>query len=360
MREGTKQAFARDEIGKWLDAGRHKPGERMPPIRVMAEALGLKDQPVRRAVAALAAEGRLRTVNGVGVFVCDSARASGKVMFLLRTPGALEPVPDQLGGFISAQIHCGASDGVIARGWEPVHCFMSDFGGDIAKLVRRFEAASWMGIISLGFLGADTLHQLAARIGAHRLVTTRYGAEPTSLNEVRVRVKPGVYAALDKALELGHRKFAFFYGENVSSQWSHMERYRVFMEWCRERGVAMDPACLVPTGGTTMDGYRATLQLLERLKNVTLIFGATDDRCRGVLQALADRGLTPGKHVSVLGYDDMPEAEALNLATVRVPRTQIGASAVALLERTTQEKLTGEQAWLDTEPVFRGSLGPAL
>lgn len=44
----------------------------------------------------------------------------------------------------------------------------------------------------------------------------------------------------------------------------------------------------------------------------------------------------------MIGYDDVPEAAIYDIATVRVPRREIGRAAVELLERAQRDRLTGQ------------------
>src|SRR5688572_20428598 len=76
------------------------------------------------------------------------------------------------------------------------------------------------------------------------------------------------------------------------------------------------------------------------------------------MHAIEDMGLKVGQDVSVIGFDDMPEAEAMNLATVRVPRRQIGQQAVELLQTCIGRKAIAQRAMLQTTAVVRSSLGP--
>ncbi|GAA2419456.1 hypothetical protein GCM10010421_00400 [Streptomyces glaucus] len=58
-----------DELRRRLDAGKYKPGERFPAVNDLAAELDVAPSTVQKAVAALRAEGRLRTVLGQGSFV---------------------------------------------------------------------------------------------------------------------------------------------------------------------------------------------------------------------------------------------------------------------------------------------------
>jgi DNA-binding LacI/PurR family transcriptional regulator len=85
----------------------------------------------------------------------------------------------------------------------------------------------------------------------------------------------------------------------------------------------------------------------------------------GVYAALAERGLRIPDDVSVVGFDDLPEAHWISptLTTIRQPTTELGAAAVKLLldlakgDDSTVRLQTRME--LTTELVARASSGPA-
>jgi DNA-binding GntR family transcriptional regulator len=54
-----------------LDRGEWLPGEALPSLRVLGEEYGVSQATVNRAIAELAAEGRVTTVRGWGTFAAE-------------------------------------------------------------------------------------------------------------------------------------------------------------------------------------------------------------------------------------------------------------------------------------------------
>jgi len=81
------------------------------------------------------------------------------------------------------------------------------------------------------------------------------------------------------------------------------------------------------------DGYEATTQLLAEGHSPDAIICANDRVAMGVFQALAEQGLTPGKDLSVLSFDDEIIASYLRpqLSSIRLPYEEMGSLAVELL-----------------------------
>jgi DNA-binding LacI/PurR family transcriptional regulator len=108
-------------------------------------------------------------------------------------------------------------------------------------------------------------------------------------------------------------------------------------------------------------GYRLGQQLAEN-GDVTAIFVANDQMALGALRALHERGREIPREVSVVGFDDIPEAQYFTppLTTVRQDFGEMGRSSMRLLLDLVQGG--GDRAArlsVATELVVRRSTGPA-
>jgi len=78
----------------------------------------------------------------------------------------------------------------------------------------------------------------------------------------------------------------------------------------------------------------------------------------GVLDALKARGLRPGRDVSVIGFDDIPDAAAARLTTVSQPALEKGRLAGTLLLDPPADPAE-RRIVLPTRLRVRASTGPA-
>ena len=100
-------------------------------------------------------------------------------------------------------------------------------------------------------------------------------------------------------------------------------------------------------------GHRAAARLLDRAVRPTAIACLSDVLAFGVLRAAHERGIRVPQDLSVVGFDDIPEAATAALTTVRQPHAGKGERAVKLLTEG------GEDVVLPTELVVRASTAPA-
>jgi DNA-binding LacI/PurR family transcriptional regulator len=110
------------------------------------------------------------------------------------------------------------------------------------------------------------------------------------------------------------------------------------------------------TRNSREDGQQVAAQILDRRDRPTAVLTISDVMALGVLDAMHQRGLTAGREVSLVGFDDIPAARDTALTTVRQPVYEKGRLAgLRLLEPDT---LPDQKVVLPTELVVRASTGP--
>ena len=103
--------------------------------------------------------------------------------------------------------------------------------------------------------------------------------------------------------------------------------------------------------GRSAGGYALDDQLRP-----TAIVALSDVLALGVWDALGQRGLTPGRDVSVAGFDDLPDADFVGLTTVHQPIAEKGRLAGQL---AMDPDHSPRQILLPIELKVRTSTGPA-
>jgi DNA-binding LacI/PurR family transcriptional regulator len=89
---------------------------------------------------------------------------------------------------------------------------------------------------------------------------------------------------------------------------------------------------VLPADWTAAAGYRAG-QILARMPEATAVFAANDHLALGILRALSERGRRVPHDVSVIGFDDVPEAAYFTppLTTVRPDFAALARAGLDLL-----------------------------
>ncbi|GAA3428805.1 LacI family DNA-binding transcriptional regulator [Streptosporangium nondiastaticum] len=105
-------------------------------------------------------------------------------------------------------------------------------------------------------------------------------------------------------------------------------------------------------------GYEAG-RILAGVGGVTAVFVANDQMSLGLLRALTEEGVRVPEQISVVGFDDIPEAEFFSppLTTVRQDFAAVGRHSIEVLLRRIDAPGTGERERLVVSPslVVRSS-----
>jgi DNA-binding LacI/PurR family transcriptional regulator len=137
------------------------------------------------------------------------------------------------------------------------------------------------------------------------------------------------------------------------------ERVRGFRDALEKGGVPWENVTLINAAENARTaGADAAAFALDRRDRATAILTGSDVLALGVLDALAVRGLQPGRDVSVTGFDDIPEAAAAGLTTIHQASVERGRLAGELLLDPPEDPRQGHRV-LPTELVVRATTGPA-
>lgn len=165
----------------------------------------------------------------------------------------------------------------------------------------------------------------------------------------------GAQAATRHLLDLGHRDIYHLAGPQ---DWIEADaRMQGFLRALDEADVPVSPPIL---GNWTADfGYFAGREL-ARTADFTAVFAGNDQMALGLLHAFRDAGIEVPGQVSVVGFDDIPEAAHFwpPLTTVRQDYRELGRQCVARLLRTGTPQVSELGAPLAPELVVRGSTAP--
>jgi LacI family transcriptional regulator len=171
----------------------------------------------------------------------------------------------------------------------------------------------------------------------------------------------GVFQATQHLIKLGHRDIAII--KAPADLMFTMHRCAGFYRAMETFGLSVKPTWQESADLTERGGYAAASRLLAGTQVPTAIVACNDLMAIGAMRAAREVGLTVGRDLSVVGFDDIPLAEHAHptLTTVHQPVYQIGREVCHMLVQI----LAGESSLAGTRQVFfkpelmiRESIGP--
>ncbi len=186
---------------------------------------------------------------------------------------------------------------------------------------------------------------------------------------IRVDDHGGARAAMEHGLRLGHRRVAIVAFESAKEgRWQDYTgtlRWRLtgYADALAEVGLALgQPGVQIVECENSLEGAaKAFSQLWQQRERPTLVVAVSDVIALGVLNAARQQGLELPQDLSVIGYDDIPEAQRAVplLTTVRQPIVEKGERAAQLLVQILGGGQVAMHTLLPTALVVRESVaGP--
>ena len=213
------------------------------------------------------------------------------------------------------------------------------------------------GVILVSSSDADAIATRTRRMPS--VVAALENIEGQQMPAVRVDHIAAARDATNHLLSLGHRRIVHIAGPCRSPMAVH--RREGYEQAMIDAGQNPDAYPRLNGPFTVAFGTQAMTKMLALKDRPTAVFASNDEIAIGAIQAIKHAGLTVGRDISVIGFDDQRIATLYEppLTTVRVPTEEIGYQSMMLLE----QMLAGgggdfEGAVLATEIVVRATTGP--
>jgi LacI family transcriptional regulator len=166
----------------------------------------------------------------------------------------------------------------------------------------------------------------------------------------------GGVTATEYLIKLGHRRIGFITG------WMDlgcaMDRLNGYRSALRVNHIPEEPALIFHGTFFQPDGFTGASMLLELPDPPTAIFASNDVMAMGVIDAVRTRGLRVPEDISVIGFDDIPQASMIHpaLTTISQPLEKMGRVATQiLLDLLSHPSKKAGRIELPTEIIVRDS-----
>ncbi|MEV6816883.1 LacI family DNA-binding transcriptional regulator [Micromonospora sp. NPDC051296] len=224
----------------------------------------------------------------------------------------------------------------------------------ISAVVERHLAHRVAGIVVIA--PVESAGEALERLPKDVPLVTVDGDPRRPMPLVTVDQAAGARAATEHLLAAGHR--TVWHVSGPSDWFDSAGRIDGWRAALLSAGAEIPP--LVPADWSAAAGYRCG-QMLARMPDVTAVFTANDHLALGVLRALHEHGRRVPDDISVVGFDDVPEA-AYFIPPLTTVRPDFDAVARASLEMLLAqiESVSGGALRETIAPalVSRQSVGP--
>jgi LacI family transcriptional regulator len=199
---------------------------------------------------------------------------------------------------------------------------------DYVELLAEKEVS---GIIYAGNYSSNRALSTLISKGSPVVVIDEALATAPPVDSVLVDDYAGAYQAVAYLTNLGHQRIALVTGPSELN--SVQERTRGYRDALAKAGIDADAQVLLRGAFNTEFGETAVSHLLAAEHPPTAVFAASDTIALGIVTAARSLGVRVPEDLSVVGFDDIPDAAVVSpsLTTVRTSVDRMASAAVELL-----------------------------
>jgi DNA-binding LacI/PurR family transcriptional regulator len=174
--------------------------------------------------------------------------------------------------------------------------------------------------------------------------TVLIDADHPAFDRVTVDDEAGGRLATRFLIDLGHRRIAFL-SDFLDTPFhpSMRQRYNGYRDALSSAGIPFRQEYHVADTHGRREARALAGALLCSDNPPTAIFAASDTQAIGVLDAARDLALTVPEELSVMGFDDIRDADYLNLTTVQQPLYESGTTGAEILLSLLGKEPNGEK-----------------
>ncbi len=337
-------------------------------LRQLSEKLGLSQTTVSRALNGypeVKEETRRKVIEAAARYnYHPDTRAQSLATGRAKAIGHVIPhsTKHEMVNVVFADFIAGAGETYAANGYELIMSMVSD--EDEAKAYRTLaQKRSVDGVIVHGPTLNDPRIALLQEIGLPFVVHGRSSEVPHEYSWLDVNNTRALERATEFLIDLGHRRIALING--LESMDFALRRRRGYLNALETAGIAADPKLMSSAEMTEPYGYTMAQKMLDGQNPPTAFIASSIVIAMGVRRAIEERGLTLGKDISIICFDDAisyfpnGDGEPIFTATRSSVREAGRRAAEILLDQINDPTRKSRHELWEAELVVGRSTGPA-
>ena len=318
---------------------KYNAGEKIPSELILAQELNTSRPTVHKIFSNLTAKGILYRENGVGTFVRGKSCKSKVVTAVLASAEALDPsaFPSWFNSQYILEGFCSQARpaGVITD--------IMYLHPDAQPLEQGLEILLQNQSDVFIFTGVGGSRKLIEKlIESGKQVVIRHFAQTALTHNVYGLIRPAIRKAVSELIARGHHNIAFFGGHDLTREYEK-ERFLGYTEALEVAGIGIRQELIRQCDGFSRDACLAARKMFAEGIVPDAIFGGTDLRSFGIMQAIAEKGLRIPDDIAILGTDNLPESSTQHppLSSIDYPLHLMGRIMFDIVKEIMEKPVSG-------------------
>ena len=242
-------------------------------------------------------------------------------------------------------------------GLDTIICNLNVGDSDYDDRLGEILSDSSCGILLLATeLDNKDMERFKSALGP--LVMIDNWADSMHFNSVMISNADSMSNAVSLLVQKGHKKIGYLKGSVPIKNF--YDRYHGYQRAMQDYHLSVNPDFCVPLEPTMEGSYRdMTAYLAGSPKLLTAYLADNDIIAFGAMKALKEYGSHLPDDISIIGFDDLPfcEISSPTLSTIKVPKQQLGRTAVRrLIEIASDKQSIPLKIQVSTEMICRESV----
>jgi DNA-binding LacI/PurR family transcriptional regulator len=194
-------------------------------------------------------------------------------------------------------------------------------------------------------------HELHRRLAINEVpwVILGYPAGITPWYSVYADDFQGGQLAAQHLISLDHKQIGIISADPRPSAFD--ERLRGFEQILKQNNLALNDANIFYGDMTRESGYRLSPKMFK--SKATAFFALNDRMALGFIDWAHENDIRIPEEISIIGFDDIPDAASAKLTTIKQPAIEMGREAVNLLFRLLNNEVTPSRIVTPTTLIQR-------
>jgi LacI family transcriptional regulator len=265
-----------------------------------------------------------------------------------RSSGLLGLIVGDITNPFFSDLFEAVEDAAAARGYLVLLCNSSERSEREEAHLKMLRSQRIDGLI-LAPTGAASMNRasLLAQLEVPVVLVDR-AMDGLGYDSVVLDNRKAGFEATSHLIGCGHRRIGLINGPEILR--TAADRMQGYREALLAAGLRFDPALVREAGFQEQPAHEAALDLMALSERPTALFATNNLMTVGCVKAVADRGLSCPKDVSLVGIDDLPWADAVSprLTAIAQPVRAMGETALTLLA----ERIAGTRLGAGTTTVM--------
>jgi len=250
----------------------------------------------------------------------------------------------------------GMQDSAKKLGYDVL---LSISNGNVDTEVRLLEMLSNRtvdaAVLLSTHLDASTINSISKN---HNIALCCERADGADVLTVTIDDEDGAYAAVSKLIQKGHTKIGMISATNRAH--SSIDRENGYFRALRDNNIALSEEYLYLNTYDYSNGGYAFDYFMGLKEPPTAIFAISDLLAVGAIRQALKKGLTPGKDIDIIGFDNISLCEMYvpSVSTVAQPCYEMGQTVIEkLVENISSPTKSNERIIMPYKLTLRQSTG---